>query len=246
MTPEILFEDNHIIVVNKPAGILSQGDSSGEDSLLDMLKNYIKTKQNKDGDAFLGLVHRLDMPVSGVMVFAKTSKAARRLHSEIVSGNMEKYYVALVESELIDDKKWHRLENFLIRERDITKISIRENRSTQRAELFYKIIKAENIYTLVIIKLITGRKHQIRAQFSEIGAPVAGDKKYGSKTVINNSICLHSVYLSFPHPTLKERLEFYSGTPSAFNRYIKTDKAELKIEILERIDEFRNQALASK
>ncbi len=246
MIPEILYEDNHIIVVNKPAGMLSQGDSSGDDSLLDILKQYVKDKYNKEGEAFMGLVHRLDMPVSGVMVFARTSKAARRLHSEIISGNMQKFYLAVLEKEMSDDYKWHRLENFLIRERDITKVATKESRDTQIADLNYRTILSSNGFSLVLIKLGTGRKHQIRAQFSAIDAPVAGDKKYGSLNELKNSISLCSVYLSFSHPTLKEHMKFYSPPPDRFGRFIKFNTETLKEEILGIIDTAADQALASK
>lgn len=238
MTPEILYEDNHIIVVNKPAGILSQGDSTGDDSLLDILKQYIKKKYNKEGDAFIGLVHRLDRPVSGVMVFARTSKAARRLHSEIISGNMKKFYTAVVEKELADDGQWHRLENFLVRERDITRISMKETGNSQRAVLYYRNIISSGGCSLVIIKLDTGRKHQIRAQFSDMGAPVAGDRKYGSLNDIKNSILLHSFFLSFSHPVLKEKMKFTSDIPSIFSKFIKSDIEKRKNEITKMAEEF--------
>lgn len=244
MTPEILYEDNHIIVVNKPSGMLSQGDISGEDSLLDILKQYVKKKYGKEGEAFIGLVHRLDMPVSGVMVFARTSKAARRLHSEIISGKMDKFYAAVVEKELPDDRKWHKLENFLTRERDITKVVLKETKDSQIADLNYRTILSEKGYSLVLIKLGTGRKHQIRAQFSAINAPVAGDKKYGSKNEFKNSICLHSVFLSFSHPTLKEKIKFYSAVPDIFTKFISIDKDKLQNDIYTLTGKF-TQALAS-
>lgn len=246
MTPEILYEDNHIIVVNKPSGMLSQGDISGEDSLLDFLKRYVKKKYNKEGDAFVGLVHRLDMPVSGVMVFARTSKAARRLHSEIISGNMHKFYLAVVEKEMPCDGKWHRLENFLIRERDITKVAAKESIGTQKADLNYRTISSSKGYSILLIKLGTGRKHQIRAQFSSLGAPIAGDKKYGSQSEYKDSILLCSVFLSFTHPTLKERMEFYSPPPDRFSGSIRYNPDTLRKEIIGIINETDNQALVSK
>ena len=250
MTPEILYEDNHIIVVNKPAGMLSQGDSSGDESLLDVLKQYVKEKYSKEGEAFMGLVHRLDRPVSGVMVFARTSKAARRLHSEIISGNMQKFYLAVVEKEMSMDNKWHRLENFLRRERDITKVAVKESIDTQRADLNYITISSSKDFSkefsLLLIKLGTGRKHQIRAQFSAIDAPIAGDKKYGSDSEYKNSILLCSVFLSFTHPTLKERMEFYSPPPDIFGRVVQYDPESLKEEIIGIINDTGNQALVSK
>jgi len=246
MTPEILYEDNHIIIVNKPAGLLSQGDATGNDSLLDILKQYVKKKYNKEGDAFVGLVHRLDRPVSGVMVFARTTKAARRLQSEILSGNMSKYYLAVLEKEMTDDGRWHKLENFLIREKDITKVAVKESRDTQRADLNYRTVISLRGFSLVLIKLGTGRKHQIRAQFSAIGAPIAGDKKYGSLNEFKNSICLSSVYLSFSHPTLKEMMRFYSPPPEIFNKLIPFDPEQIKEKILELIEDSANQIFVSK
>jgi 23S rRNA pseudouridine1911/1915/1917 synthase len=246
MTPEILYEDNHIIVVNKPSGMLSQGDASGDDSLLDILKLYVKKKYNKEGEAFVGLVHRLDMPVSGVMVFARTSKAARRFHSEIISGNMQKFYLAVVEKEMPDDNKWHRLENFLRRERDITKIAAKESLDTQRADLNYITISSSKEFSMLLIKLGTGRKHQIRAQFSAMDAPVAGDKKYGSRIEYKNSILLCSVFLSFTHPTLKERMNFYSPPPERFNKTIQYNPESLKEKIIGIINNTDGQALLSK
>ena len=245
MVPEILYEDNHIIVVNKPSGLLSQGDSSGEDSLLDILKLYVKKKYVKEGEAFIGLVHRLDMPVSGVMVFARTSKAAKRLHSEIVSGNMDKFYIAVVEKKFTVDEKWHSLENFLIRERDLTRVAIKESKDSQKARLYYRTLSLSRGFSLVLIKLVTGRKHQIRAQFAEIGAPVAGDKKYGSVNELKGFITLHSVYLSFTHPTLKEKMKFYSPPPATFSKFISADE-EVKEKITKLAGEFKDQALVSK
>jgi len=246
MTPEILYEDNHIIVVNKPSGMLSQGDATGKDSLLDILKQYVKKKYGKEGEAFIGLVHRLDMPVSGVMVFARTSKAARRLHSEIISGMLDKFYIAIVEKQLPDDKKWHRLENFLTRDRDITKIVLKETKDSQKADLYYRTILSSKDSTLVLIKLGTGRKHQIRSQFSGIGAPVAGDKKYGSTNESNNSICLHSVFLSFSHPTLKDKMKFYSDVPDNFGEFLSFDKETIKNKICALTDDIPGQAFLSK
>lgn len=238
MTPEILYEDNHIIVVNKPAGLLSQGDASGNESLLEILRGYIKTKYNRPGNVFIGLVHRLDMPVSGVMVFARTSKAAGRLFSEITSGSMKKYYAAIVEKNLADDANWHKLENYLYRERDITRITKREKSGADKAVLYYRTILHSGEHSLILIKLETGKKHQIRAQFAAIGAPVAGDKKYGSNDK-TEAISLHAVYLSFSHPTLKERMEFYCEIPRRFKKNIPFDSENIKRIIAGLIADYR-------
>jgi 23S rRNA pseudouridine1911/1915/1917 synthase len=239
MTPEIIYEDNHILIVNKPSGILSQRDISGKDSMLEILKSYVKTQYGKQGDTFIGLVHRLDLPVSGLMVFAKTSKAARRLHLEIVNGNMDKYYTAVVEKEFTVDKEWHKLENFLTRINDKTIID-KKNKRSKKSELYYTILASSERYSLVLIKLETGRKHQIRAQFSALGAPIAGDIKYGSTDSLGNSITLHSTVLSFNHPTLKDRMVFSSNLPDTFAKFIKADLNTIKDNICQLIDEFKN------
>ena len=240
MTPQIIYEDNHILVVDKPAGILSQRDSSGKDSLIEMLKSYIKDKYGKPGEVFIGPVHRLDLPVSGLMVYAKTSKAARRLHNEIINDNMDKYYTAVIEKEFAVDKEWHKLENFLTRINDKTMIDKKMNRHSKKSELYYTVIESLQGYSIILIKLITGRKHQIRAQFSALDAPIAGDKKYGSKNSLNNSICLHSTVLSFNHPTLKDRLVFVSDIPHIFTKFIETDLNTVKDNIYQLINESKN------
>ena len=240
MTPQIVYEDNHILIVNKPSGILSQRDSSGKDSMLEILKSYIKQKYEKQGEVFIGLVHRLDFPVSGLMVYAKTSKAARRLHNEIINGNMDKYYTAIVEKEFIIDREWHKLENFLTRINDKTIISKKINNHTKKSELYYTVLASLQGYSLILIKLETGRKHQIRAQFSALEAPIAGDIKYGSKNNLNDSICLHSTILSFNHPTLKDKMVFISDMPVIFTKFIKIDLNIAKDNIYELINEFKN------
>ena len=239
MNPDIIHEDNHILIVNKPPGILSQKDSSGKDSMLEILKSYVKEKYGKPGEAFIGLVHRLDFPVSGLMVFAKTSKAARRLHNEIINGNMDKYYTAVVEKEFTVDKEWHKLENFLTRINDKTVISSKTNNHTKKSELYYTALASSQGYSLVLIKLETGRKHQIRAQFSAIDAPIVGDKKYGSTHSLNDSICLHSTILSFNHPTLKDKMVFTSDIPVIFTKFINIDLNIVKDNIYEIIKPLR-------
>jgi len=239
MTPQIIYEDNHILIVYKPPGILSQGDSSGKDSMIDILKSYIKEKYKKSGEAFIGLVHRLDLPVSGLMVFAKTSKAARRLHLEIINGSMDKYYTAIIEKELVVDNEWHKLENFLTRINDKTIIDKKINKHSKKSELYYSTIASLQGYSFILIKLETGRKHQIRAQISSLDAPIVGDKKYGSTHSLNNSICLHSTILSFNHPTLKDKMVFFSDIPVIFTKFIKIDLNIIKDNIYELINKFK-------
>jgi len=242
----VLFEDNHIIVVNKPSGMLTQGDISGEESLLDLLKEYVKVKYSKPGEAFIGLVHRLDRPVSGLLVFARTSKAASRLHAEITSGRMDKFYIALTGGRTGRGPGWHSLENHLRRDRDITVICGRNDRDAQRALLYYTELDTPGKNGLLLIKLETGRKHQIRAQLSAAGHAVLGDRKYGSFTGMGNGICLHSVYLAFTHPVKKELMEFYSPPPDEFMQRAGLSEAGMKALVMEKISSFRDQIFLSK
>jgi len=206
----ILFEDNHLLVVNKPACIPVQPDNSRDESLFDMCKEYIKIKYNKPGNIFLGIVHRLDRPVSGVIVFAKTSKAARRLSEEIRNRNFTKTYYALVQGEL---KNAGTLTNYIYR-KDATSFITKDKRLGKEAILSYTSLKYRNNATLVEVDLKTGRHHQIRVQFSNIQHPLIGDFRYGSKIKFQNkSIALHAGKLSFVHPTKKELLTFESKAP---------------------------------
>jgi len=229
---KIIYEDNHIIVADKPSGILTQGDYSGEQSLLNMLKEYIRLKYNKPGEAFIGLVHRLDRPVSGLLVFARTSKAAARLQKEFTSGRIEKYYIAAIENNAGLNDDWITLENNLLRERDITRVVKQESKQTEKGILHLYPLMQTKKYSLLLIKLDTGKKHQIRAQLSASGNPIIGDKKYGSVKDTGDAICLHSAYLSFTHPTLKTAMEFYSQPPEIFNGFVSYDDKALKSKVL--------------
>lgn len=198
----ILYEDNHIIVVFKPAGILSQADKTGDDDMLTLIKKYIKEKYNKPGNVYLGLVHRLDRPVSGIMVFAKTSKAASRLSEEIRNNKMHKKYRAIIHGYL--DKKEGTLIN-RIEKLDNKKVLI-DTPSGKEAILNYKVIKEKDNLSLVDIDLVTGRYHQIRIQFASINHPLLGDYLYNKMD--NNNLALVSYSLSFIHPTTKEKMNF--------------------------------------
>lgn len=237
--PDIIYEDNHIIVACKPAGILSQGDISGDVSMLEILKSHIKKKYGKPGDVFIGLVHRLDRQVSGLMVFARTSKAASRLHAEITSGRMDKYYIAVAEKELATCTEWQRLENSLVREKDKTFIAAEEAGNAQRAVLYYNVLNCGNGKSLLLVKLETGRKHQIRAQLAGMGATILGDARYGSHVDTGRGICLHSVYLGFNHPVKKVFVEFYAPPPELFLHSAPFIPEVLHAEIMERIRQFR-------
>lgn len=205
---EILFEDNHLLVINKPAGMLSQADSSGAPDLLTELKGYIKVKYNKPGNVFLGLVHRLDRNTSGLMVVARTSKAASRLSEQFRLHSVEKIYRALVSPP--PAKPEGTLESRLTK--DNQNLRQTEDEEGGEARLTYRTLRANSKEALLEIELETGRFHQIRFQLSNAGSPVAGDRKYGSK--LSGPLALCCVRLSFNHPVTKERLTF--ETKAAF------------------------------
>ena len=198
----ILYEDNHIIVVYKFSGILSQSDSTKDLDMVSIIKTYLKDRYHKPGNVYLGLVHRLDRPVKGVMVFAKTSKAAARLSKQIKNGQMHKKYYAVVEGIL--KEKEGILEN-KIEKLDNKKVLI-DSQNGKEAKLKYKVLKEKDNLSLVDITLLTGRYHQIRLQFSSRNHPLYGDTLYGSK--YKGDLALISYSLSFIHPTTKEKMCF--------------------------------------
>lgn len=177
----VLYEDNHLIAVFKPAGILTQGDETGAKCLMNEVKEYLKEKYNKQGNVFLGLLHRLDRPVSGIVLFAKTSKGASRLSEQFRNHSVRKIYHALVENK--PREKNGMLVNYLKKnkENNIVEVFDQQVDGALKAELNYEIIKSNKKTSLIKIQLKTGRPHQIRAQFSHIGHPIVGDVKYGSK-----------------------------------------------------------------
>ena len=198
----ILYEDNHIIVVYKFSGILSQSDSTKDLDMVSIVKTYLKDRYHKPGNVYLGLVHRLDRPVKGVMVFAKTSKAAARLSEQIRNGQMHKKYYAVVEGIL--KEKEGILEN-KIEKIDNKKVLI-DSINGKEAKLKYKVLKEKDNLSLVDITLLTGRYHQIRLQFSSRNHPLYGDTLYGSK--YKGDLALISYSLSFIHPITKEKMCF--------------------------------------
>ena len=202
----ILYEDNHIIVIEKSPNILSQSDITGDIDLLSMVKEYVKIKYNKPGNVYIGLVHRLDRPVGGIMVFARTSKAAKRLNEQIKNHEFRKTYVAILDG-ILDDKEGE-LINYLYKN-EKTKISEIVNDKHPKAKLSklnYEVIGYYKDKTIVKINLITGRHHQIRLQFSNIGYPLFGDNLYGKK--IKEQIKLYAYKLEFYHPITKNKLTF--------------------------------------
>ncbi len=200
---EVLYEDNHIIVVVKPYNVLSQGDSTGDTSIMDMVKEYIKVKYHKPGNVYLGLVHRLDRPVGGIMVFARSSKAAARLTKAFNEHKITKKYLAIVHGKMEKDKD--ELVDKIEKTSDGNSI-ISDN--GKEAILDYEVLdyNKENDCSLVSVVLKTGRHHQIRVQFSSRGHYLLGDQRYG--VLDNKQISLFSYYLSFEHPVTHEVLEF--------------------------------------
>ena len=199
----ILYEDNHVIVVIKPYNILSQGDSTGDSSIMDMIKGYIKEKYHKPGNVYLGLVHRLDRPVGGIMVFAKTSKAASRLCKYFNEHTITKKYLAIVHGKLEQEKG--ELVDFIDKDKNGNAFI---NDKGKKAILDYEVLdyNQENNCSLVSIVLKTGRHHQIRVQFASRGHYLLGDQRYGVQD--NKQICLFAYYLSFEHPVTHDLLEF--------------------------------------
>lgn len=205
----ILYEDNHIIVVDKKVNVPVQEDESRDSDLLTIIKEYLKEKYHKPGNVYLGLVHRLDRPVGGVMVFAKTSKAASRLSEQMRTHQIEKKYYAVVEGTL---KEKDTYIDKLYKNTKLNKVTI-DNRGKE-AVLSYERVKTYKRYSLTDITLKTGRSHQIRVQFSSRGTPLYGDQKYNPNSKVGEQIALYSYYLSFYHPTTKEKMEFSMPLPN--------------------------------
>ena len=199
----ILYEDNHLIVVEKPFNVLSQADDTKDIDMLTIVKNYLKEKYNKPGNVYLGLVHRLDRPTGGIIFFEKTSKAASRLSKDIRENKFTKKYLAVVHGKLKEPKGI--LENYLLKNSDNTSI-VTDEKYGKYAKLSYEVIDYKNNLTLVSITLETGRHHQIRVQFANIKNPLYGDQRYGSND--KKQLALYAYYLSFNHPVTKEKLEF--------------------------------------
>ncbi len=209
---KVLFEDNHIIAVEKPFGILTQGDKTGDICLADEVKAYLKEKYNKPGEVYLGTVHRLDRVTGGVIVFARTSKAAARLSDQIRRGTTKKCYAALVCGEM-EVGSSGALKHYLVKDEDRNIVSVydREIDGSKYAELSYKVTGCSNGSSIVEVELATGRSHQIRVQMAKIGHPIVGDVKYGGfKVGDGKSIRLWSCLFGFEHPTLKEWVEVRS------------------------------------
>lgn len=213
---QVLYEDNHLIAVNKSASELSQGDKTGDESLDEKIKKYITVRYNKPGEAFLGVVHRLDRPVSGVVLYARTSKALSRLNSMFQEREVKKIYWAVTGERPPEDEAT--VEHFIKKNEKQNKSYVYDNevKGSRKASLSYKIIGRSERYYLLEVELHTGRHHQIRAQLAAIGCPVKGDLKYGAKRSNDDgSICLHARSLSFVHPVKKEPVTITAPPPSS-------------------------------
>ncbi len=211
---QILHEDNHIIVINKRVGDIVQGDKTGDKPLSEVVKEYIKDKYNKPGEVFLGVVHRLDRPTTGIVVFAKTSKALTRLNELFSNRETLKTYWAIVKNK--PAKNEDKLVHYLKRneKNNTSKAHLKEVPDSKLASLDYKIIKELNNYFALEINLHTGRHHQIRAQLQAIGSPIKGDLKYGfDRSNTDGGIHLHARKLSFIHPVSKENITLIAPTP---------------------------------
>ncbi|MBV8487983.1 MAG: RluA family pseudouridine synthase [Planctomycetaceae bacterium] len=219
MEIEILLEDNHCLAVNKPAGLLSQGDETGDPSLVTWAAEYLKVRYNKPGGAYVGLVHRLDRPTSGVVLLARTSKAASRLSEQFRNGEIDKLYWAIVEGHPRQD------EGVWV---DFLQKNSRENRvravhpaadGTRQAEVSYRVLKSAGAFTKLELRPATGRSHQLRAQLAARGLPIMGDLKYGASTTLaagdgHRRIALHARELRFRHPTRGEVISVVAPAPA--------------------------------
>ena len=206
---KILYEDNHIIVVEKPPNVPSQADKTTDEDMLTIIKRYIKEKYNKPGNVYLGLVHRLDRPVGGVMVFAKTSKAASRLSEQVRNKTFKKEYLAIVDGKL--DVKSGILEDYLVKneKKNSSKVTNKETKNAKYAKLDYEVLKYNKEINLSVLRILlhTGRHHQIRVQLANMGHSICGDQKYGIRGR-GKQISLWAYKLTIEHPITKESMTF--------------------------------------
>lgn len=211
---QVLHEDNHVIVVNKRPSDIVQGDKTGDVTMPDQIKEFLRVKYNKPGNIFCGVVHRLDRPTSGAVVFAKTSKSLTRLNEQFREKDTKKIYWAVVEKA--PQSNTGHLENFLLKNEKQNKAYVhqKEVSGSKKAILDYRVVSQSDKYTLIEVTLHTGRHHQIRAQMAHIGCVIKGDLKYGAKrSNADGSIHLHARYLSFIHPTTKETIQITAPVP---------------------------------
>lgn len=211
---QVIYEDNHLIAINKPAGMLVQGDETGDTPLSDLVKDYIKEKYNKPGKVYLGVLHRIDRPVSGIVLFARNSKTAERMSKKFAERDIQKTYLAIVEGH--PEKSEATLIHYLVKNPNTNKVKYfrRPHEGALLAELDYKVVKEKGRFSLLEVHPHTGRPHQIRVQLSAIDCPIAGDVKYGASDGMDNRrIQLHSYRLAFEHPSTKEPVSIEAAAP---------------------------------
>ena len=221
MNIEILYEDNHLLFVNKKAGLLTQPTPLVSKSLEEEAKLYIKEKYQKSGAVFLHAIHRLDRLASGIVLFAKSSKALSRVNETLRGQGIKKEYLAIVEGQVKIERRT--LEHFLVHDEHKARVATSNERGAKRSTLTYETLKAEKDKTLLRIALTTGRYHQIRAQLAAISHPILGDEKYGSKTpFFNDAIALHHFHMEFPHPVSKEIISVKAAPPAFWPKELLT------------------------
>jgi len=215
ITDILLYEDNHLLVVNKQSGQIVQGDKTGDEPLSEMLKRFIKERDNKPGNVFMGVPHRLDRPVSGVAIFAKTGKALERLNEMFRNSEMHKLYWAIVKKRPAENTGL--LTHYLLRNEKMNKsfVSLEPKPGAKEARLKYRLLTSAENYHLLEVQLFTGRHHQIRCQMAAIGCPIKGDLKYGApRSNPDGSISLHARSVSFIHPVKKEEITILAPVPN--------------------------------
>ncbi len=212
---KVLYEDNHVIAAIKPYGVLSQSDITGSPDMLTILKEYIKEKYNKPGKVFCGLVHRLDRPTGGAIVFARTSKGASRLSESIRNGDFKKQYLCVLNGEI--KNKSGVLTDYLLKDTDkkMSKVVDKKTKGAKKAVLEYEVLGVLDGYSFLKVDLITGRHHQIRVQFSNLGLPLYGERKYSDYNG-RGQLALWSNIITFPHPTKKEPITIKADAPDIF------------------------------
>lgn len=211
---DVVYLDNHLLAIAKPPGLLSQADRTGDPDVVTLGKRYLKTRFNKPGNVFLGLVHRLDRPASGLMVLARTSKAAARLAEQFKRRTVQKRYILLVEGEL---RGAGLKQDFLVKNKGHVRVVPEGTAGAKRAELQWRSIACRDRLTLVEVQLKTGRAHQIRVQLAHLGHPILGDFRYGARRELDGrNLALHAYHLAVTHPTKRERIGWSAAPPPSW------------------------------
>lgn len=225
MQLDVLSHDNHLLVVAKPPGLLSQADRTGDPDVLSLARAYLSDVREKEGAPYLGLVHRLDRPASGVMVLACTSKAARRLAEQFRERLVDKRYLAVVEGT---PEEWGTRVDYLSKEREQVRIVEADHPSGKRAELSWQVLAARDGLSLVLVRPLTGRPHQIRVQMAAEGAPLLGDFRYGARRELDGrNLALHAYHLRLEHPTRREGIAFQAAPPPAWEGHFEAEVGAL-------------------